>query len=122
MDPDPEPDPDADPSSRKRIRIKMKRIRNTDLLICSINWSVEGMIELRNALSDIVDEFGCDDGGFQGELPVSQHVRSDRLRVVRGVYFSVRPPPREGGKKMIEREWNKGGKMHMFSPIGKKYA
>ncbi len=26
---------------------------------------VQGMIELRNALSDVVDEFGTDDGGFQ---------------------------------------------------------
>ena len=25
----------------------------------------QGMIELRNALSDIVEEFGTDDGGFQ---------------------------------------------------------
>jgi hypothetical protein len=26
---------------------------------------MQGMIEFRNALSDIVEEFGTDDGGFQ---------------------------------------------------------
>jgi len=56
----------------------------------------QGMIELRNALSDIVDEFGCDDGGFQGELPVSQHVRVegksfhfDVGQNSRGIYMKI---------------------------------
>ena len=28
-------------------------------------YKMQGMIEFRNALSDIVEEFGTDDGGFQ---------------------------------------------------------
>ncbi|XP_023343663.1 transcriptional activator protein Pur-beta-A [Eurytemora carolleeae] len=45
----------------------------------------QGMIEFRNALSDIVDEFGTDDGGFQGELPASQHMRVEG----KGFHFDV---------------------------------
>jgi len=56
----------------------------------------QGMIEFRNALSDIVDEFGCEDGGFQGDLPASQHVRVgqktfhfDAGQNDRGIYLKI---------------------------------
>jgi len=56
----------------------------------------QGMIEFRNSLSDIVDEFGTDDGGFQGELPESQHMRAgnksfhfDVAQNDRGVYMRI---------------------------------
>lgn len=56
----------------------------------------QGMIEFRNGLSDIVEEFGMDDGGFQGELPESQHMRVgnksfhfDVCQNDRGVYMRI---------------------------------
>eukprot|EP00088_Acartia_fossae_P007652 TRINITY_DN135_c0_g1_i11.p1 TRINITY_DN135_c0_g1~~TRINITY_DN135_c0_g1_i11.p1 ORF type:complete len:299 (+),score=79.47 TRINITY_DN135_c0_g1_i11:110-1006(+) len=56
----------------------------------------KGMIEFRNALNEILDEFGSDDGGFQGELPLSQHVRVgqktfhfDAGQNDRGIYLKV---------------------------------
>jgi len=56
----------------------------------------QGMIEMRNALSDVVDEFGTDDGGFQVESLTSQHVRVgqkifhfDAGQNDRGIYLKI---------------------------------
>lgn len=76
----------------------------------------QGMIEFRNALSDIVDEFGCDDGGFQGELPESQHVRVegksfhfDVGQNSRGVYMKISEvqPTFRTAITIPERSWNR---------------
>ena len=37
----------------------------------------QGMIEFRDALMELLDEFGTDDGGFRGELPEGKHLRVD---------------------------------------------
>jgi hypothetical protein len=37
----------------------------------------QGMIEFRDALTDLLEEFGTDDGGFRGELPEGRHIRVD---------------------------------------------
>ena len=37
----------------------------------------QGMIEFRDALTDLLEEFGTDDGGFRGELPEGKHIRVD---------------------------------------------
>lgn len=56
----------------------------------------QGMIEFRNSLADILDEFGSDDGGFQVESLTSQHVRVgqktfhfDAGTNDRGVYLKI---------------------------------
>jgi len=56
----------------------------------------QGMIEFRNSLADILDEFGSDDGGFQVESLTSQHVRVgqktfhfDAGQNDRGVYLKI---------------------------------
>lgn len=36
-----------------------------------------GMIEFRDALTDLLEEFGTEDGGFRGELPEGRHIRVD---------------------------------------------
>jgi hypothetical protein len=35
------------------------------------------MIEFRDALTDLLEEFGTEDGGFRGELPEGKHLRVD---------------------------------------------
>jgi hypothetical protein len=35
------------------------------------------MIEFRDALTDLLEEFGTEDGGFRGELPEGRHIRVD---------------------------------------------
>jgi len=74
----------------------------------------QGMIEFRNALSDIVDEFGCDDGGFQGDLPESQHVRVegksfhfDVGQNSRGIYMKISEvqPTFRAAITIPERSW-----------------
>ena len=54
------------------------------------------MIEFRDALTDLVDEFGTDDGGFEGELPEGQHFRVENKNFYfdigqnnRGVYMRI---------------------------------
>jgi len=37
----------------------------------------QGMIEFRDALTDLLEEFGTEDGGFRGELPEGRHIRVD---------------------------------------------
>jgi len=45
----------------------------------------QGMIEFRDALTDLTEEFGTDDGGFEGELPEGQHFRVEG----KNFYFDV---------------------------------
>ncbi|KAL0277671.1 UNVERIFIED_CONTAM: hypothetical protein PYX00_004883 [Menopon gallinae] len=35
----------------------------------------QGMIEFRDALTDLLEEYGTDDGGFKGKLPEGTHMR-----------------------------------------------
>ncbi|XP_061380290.1 transcriptional activator protein Pur-alpha isoform X1 [Danaus plexippus] len=56
----------------------------------------QGMIEFRDALTDLLDDFGSDDGGFKGELPEGRHLRVDNKNFYfdigqnnRGVYMKV---------------------------------
>lgn len=43
------------------------------------------MIEFRDNLTDLLDEFGTDDGGFKGDLPDGRHMRVDN----KNFYFDV---------------------------------
>ncbi|XP_052122156.1 transcriptional activator protein Pur-beta isoform X4 [Frankliniella occidentalis] len=45
----------------------------------------QGMIEFRDALTDLLDEFGTDDGGFKGELPEGRHMRVEN----KNFYFDI---------------------------------
>jgi len=45
----------------------------------------QGMIEFRDALTDLLEEFGTDDGGFKGELPEGRHLRVEN----KNFYFDI---------------------------------
>ena len=45
----------------------------------------QGMIEFRDALTDLLEEFGTEDGGFRGKLPEGRHVRVEN----KNFYFDV---------------------------------
>ena len=45
----------------------------------------QGMIEFRDALTDLLEEFGSEDGGFRGKLPEGRHVRVEN----KNFYFDV---------------------------------
>jgi len=45
----------------------------------------QGMIEFRDALTDLIEEFGTEDGGFQGELPEGRHCRVEN----KNFYFDI---------------------------------
>jgi len=56
----------------------------------------QGMIEFRDGLTDLLEEFGTEDGGFQGELPEGCHCRVENKNFYfdigqnhRGVYMRV---------------------------------
>jgi len=56
----------------------------------------QGLIEFRDALTDLTDEFGVEDGGFQGELPEGRHCRVENKNFYfdigqnnRGVYMRI---------------------------------
>lgn len=56
----------------------------------------QGLDEFRTAISDVLDEFGTEDGGFQREMPASQHLRTydkgfhfDVAQNSRGVYMRI---------------------------------
>ncbi|CAF4902259.1 unnamed protein product [Pieris macdunnoughi] len=59
----------------------------------------QGMIEFRDALTDLLDDFGTDDGGvssYKGELPEGRHLRVDNKNFYfdigqnnRGIYMKV---------------------------------
>lgn len=43
------------------------------------------MIEFRDALTDLLEEFGTDDGGFKGDLPEGRYMRVDS----KNFYFDI---------------------------------
>lgn len=43
------------------------------------------MIEFRDALQELLDEFGTDDGGYKGELPEGRHMRVEN----KNFYFDI---------------------------------
>ncbi|KAG8234728.1 hypothetical protein J437_LFUL000962 [Ladona fulva] len=45
----------------------------------------QGMIEFRDALSDLLEEFGTGDGDFKGDLPEGRHMRVDN----KNFYFDI---------------------------------
>ena len=45
----------------------------------------QGMIELRDALTDLLEEFGTEDGGYRGKLPEGRHLRVEN----KSFYFDV---------------------------------
>ncbi|KAL5282776.1 PURA family protein [Megaselia abdita] len=45
----------------------------------------QGMIEFRDSLTDLLDEFGTSDGGFKGELPEERHMKVDN----KNFYFDI---------------------------------
>lgn len=56
----------------------------------------QGLIEFRDGLTDLLEEFGCEDGGFQGELPEGRHCRVENKNFYfdigqnnRGIYMRV---------------------------------
>nr|XP_018916743.1 PREDICTED: transcriptional activator protein Pur-beta isoform X2 [Bemisia tabaci] len=56
----------------------------------------QGMIEFRDALTDLLEEFGTEDGGFKGDLPEGKHMRVDSKNFYfdigqnkRGVYMRI---------------------------------
>lgn len=69
----------------------------------------QGMIEFRDALTDLLEEFGTDDGGFKGDLPEGRYMRVDSKNFYfdigqnnRGIYMrisEVRAMRYEGEKK-----------------------
>ncbi|XP_031630893.1 transcriptional activator protein Pur-beta isoform X2 [Contarinia nasturtii] len=45
----------------------------------------QGMIEFRDALTDLLEEFGTNDGGFKGELPEGRHMKVQN----KNFYFDI---------------------------------
>ena len=45
----------------------------------------QGMIEFRDALTDLLEEFGTEDGGYRGKLPEGRHLRVEN----KSFYFDV---------------------------------
>jgi hypothetical protein len=45
----------------------------------------QGMSDFRNALTDLLEEFGTEDGGFRGELPEGRHMKVEN----KNFYFDV---------------------------------
>ncbi|XP_035736838.1 transcriptional activator protein Pur-beta-like isoform X3 [Vespa mandarinia] len=45
----------------------------------------QGMIEFRDALTDLLEEFGSDDGGFKGDLPDGRYMRVEG----KNFYFDI---------------------------------
>ncbi|XP_014607257.1 transcriptional activator protein Pur-beta isoform X2 [Polistes fuscatus] len=45
----------------------------------------QGMIEFRDALTDLLEEFGTDDGGFKGDLPDGRYMRVEG----KNFYFDI---------------------------------
>ncbi|XP_017869111.1 PREDICTED: transcriptional activator protein Pur-beta isoform X1 [Drosophila arizonae] len=56
----------------------------------------QGMIEFRDALTDLLEEFGANDAGFKGDLPEERHMKVDNKNFYfdigqnnRGVYMRI---------------------------------
>lgn len=45
----------------------------------------QGMIEFRDALTDLLEEYGTEDGGFKGDLPEGRYMRVDS----KNFYFDI---------------------------------
>lgn len=45
----------------------------------------QGMIEFRDSLTDLLEEYGTDDGGFKGDLPEGRYMRVDS----KNFYFDI---------------------------------
>ncbi|XP_077979265.1 transcriptional activator protein Pur-alpha-like isoform X3 [Glandiceps talaboti] len=59
----------------------------------------QGLVDIKNALTEILDEFGTDDGGVEQELPEGRHIRVDNKNFYfdigsnhRGVYMRISEP------------------------------
>jgi len=52
---------------------------------CQVALPAQGMIEFRDALQELVAEFGADDGGYKGELPEGRHMRVEN----KNFYFDI---------------------------------
>ncbi|XP_068232844.1 uncharacterized protein Pur-alpha isoform X2 [Palaemon carinicauda] len=52
---------------------------------CQIAIPAQGMIEFRDALQELLEEFGTDDGGYKGELPEGRHMRVEN----KNFYFDI---------------------------------
>jgi transcriptional activator protein Pur-alpha len=68
------------------------------------------MIEFRDALTDLLEEFGTDDGGFKGELPEGRHMRVENKNFYfdigqnnRGIYMRISEVRTELFKKLCSR-------------------
>ncbi|KAL9703766.1 hypothetical protein quinque_007284 [Culex quinquefasciatus] len=92
------PNPDNVPEDGKlksEMMIKDNRRYYLDLKE-NIAIPAQGMIEFRDALTDLLEEFGTNDGGFKGELPEGRHMRVDNKNFYfdigqnsRGIYMRV---------------------------------
>jgi len=63
---------------------------------CQIAIPAQGMIEFRDALQELLEEYGTDDGGYKGELPEGRHCRVENKNFYfdigqnnRGVYMRI---------------------------------
>jgi len=65
----------------------------------------QGMIEFRDALTDLLEEFGTDDGGFKGELPEGRHMRVEN----KNFYFDIGQNNRGIYMRISEVNYTMGG-------------
>ncbi|KAJ8889171.1 hypothetical protein PR048_008665 [Dryococelus australis] len=83
-------------SPREKIRTDLPKNKDDVMLQVSqtitrggprsqIAIPAQGMIEFRDALTDLLEEFGTDDGGFKGELPEGRHMRVEN----KNFYFDI---------------------------------
>lgn len=86
---------------RYRYKLYSELMWNTSSIICyfsqvsqtitrggprtQIAIPAQGMIEFRDALTDLLEEFGTDDGGFKGDLPEGRYMRVDS----KNFYFDI---------------------------------
>ena len=83
---------DLKENSRGRF-LRVSQVISRDGPRSQIAIPAQGMIEFRDALTDLLEEFGADDGnrdedkssGFKGELPEGRHIRIDNKKF----YFDV---------------------------------
>ena len=61
----------------------------------------QGMIDFRNALTDLLEEFGTEDGGFRGELPEGRHMKVEN----KNFYFDVGQNNRGIYMRISEVSW-----------------
>ncbi|XP_022691572.1 transcriptional activator protein Pur-beta-like isoform X1 [Varroa jacobsoni] len=76
----------------------------------------QGMIEFRDALTDLLEEYGTDDGGFKGDLPEGRHLRVEDKTFYfdigqnsRGIYMRVSEVKNNFRSAITipERSWSK---------------